>query len=215
MQENTSSTAYPARFVSILLHPVFVPALVFAFLIYFSPTLFFGFTPKATLSLMVVVALNTILFPLLVVLLLWRLKFIDSIHMQGDKERYGPLIASMLFYFWVFWTVHKQFPVPALAESFLLGTFLTTAGVFMATIFYKISMHAAAWGGVLSFAILCTFQHTQNALLLLIAAILLAGVAGAARLFLNAHTRQQLYSGYAVGFVMQLLAFFIVHQFLK
>ncbi len=189
--------------------------MVFIFLIYGSPALFFGFEEKAKLSLFVVVALNTILFPLLVVILLWRLKFIDSLHMQGDKERYGPLIATMLFYFWVFWTVHKQFPVPEVAESFLLGTFLTTVGVFMATIFFKMSMHTAAWGGVIAFAIICTFMMLSNALFFLLAAVLIGGIVGTSRLWLKAHNPPQVYSGFIVGALMQFFAFLIVHLLLK
>lgn len=215
MLEKSSSGEIFPKLISTLLHPVFVPSLVFIFLIFCSPLLFFGFEDKAKMAVLLIVALNTILFPLLVVLLLWRLKFIESIHMQGEKERYGPLIASMLFYFWVFWTMHKQFPEPELAQSFLLGTFLTTSAVFMATIFYKISMHAAAWGGVLAFALICTFQAVQNAMIFLVISLILAGIAGSVRLYMKAHIPSQVYSGYIVGIVMQLLAFLIVHQFLS
>lgn len=188
--------------------------MVLAFLIYFSPALFFGVPDKTKTWWLVIVAYITITFPLLVVFLLWRLKFIDSIHMNGEKERYAPLIASMLFYFWVFWLFHKQFNAPELVQSFLLGIFLTTVGVFMATIFYKISMHAAAWGGVVSFALVCTFQAAQNALLFFILSLFIAGLVGTMRLYLKAHSNAQVYSGYIVGILMQLISFFVVHKFL-
>lgn len=215
VQEKTIQNGLLPKIVSTLFHPVFVPTMVFAFLIYMSPTLFFGLSAKTISWWLVIVAYITITFPLLVVFLLWRLKFIESIHMQGERERYGPLIASMLFYFWVFWLFHKTLQAPILIQGFLLGVFLTTVGVFMATIFYKISMHAAAWGGVVSFALICTFQATQSALLFLITAVLIAGIVGTMRLYIKAHTSAQVYSGYLLGFAMQLLSFFVAYKLLQ
>ncbi len=199
-----------AKIISTLLHPVFIPAFVFAFLVFLSPDLFYGVTEKNKIWWLITVSYTTITFPLLTVFLLWKLKFIESIHMHHLKERYGPLIASMLFYFWIFWLFHKQFNAPLLIQSFLLGVFLTTVLVFMASIFFKISMHTAAWGGVIAFAILATFHAINYSVLLLIVGLLLAGLVGSARLILKAHSNKQLYAGYLVGMAAQFLSFFIV-----
>lgn len=214
MQEKSSTSGVVPKIISTVFHPVFIPSLVFAFLIYCSPDLFLGVTDKARSWWLVIIAYITITFPLLVVFLLWRLKFIDSIHMKGEKERYGPLMASMLFYFWVFWLFHKQFNAPELIQSFLFGVFLTTAAVFMATIFFKISMHSAAWGGVISFAVICALHTIQNGILFLIFSLLIAGLVGSIRLYMKAHTNRQVYAGYIVGIVMQLLAFVVIHNFI-
>jgi membrane-associated phospholipid phosphatase len=214
VQDQSTKSGLLPKIISTILHPVFVPTMVFAFLIFWSPTLFFGLDHKTTSWWLLIIAYITISFPLLVVFLLWRLKFIESIHMHGERERYGPLIASMLFYFWVFWLFHKTMQAPELVQSFLLGVFLTTVGIFMATIFYKISMHAAAWGGVVGFALICTFQGVQNSILFLIVSIIIAGLVGSIRLYIKAHTGPQVYSGYIVGFVMQLLSLFVVSKFL-
>ena len=184
------------------------------YLIVFSPSLFFGLPEKTQWWWLVIVSYITITFPLLVVFLLWRLKFIESIYMQGDKERYIPLISSMLFYFWTFWSFHKELNAPVMLQRFLLGTFLLMIGVFMATIFFKISMHSAAWGGVVSFALLATFQHVENGFLLLLISLVLSGIVAATRLFLKAHTPVQVYTGFFAGVLMQLLSFFVVHHFL-
>ena len=172
MQDQSTKSGLLPKIISTILHPVFVPTMVFAFLIFWSPTLFFGLDHKTTSWWLLIIAYITISFPLLVVFLLWRLKFIESIHMHGEKERYAPLIASMLFYFWVFWLFHKQLKAPELLQSFLLGIFLTTVGVFMATIFYKISMHTAAWGGVVMFAIIGMFQTLQHGLIFFMSCII-------------------------------------------
>lgn len=211
MQEKNSIPNLLAKALSIVLHPVFVPTLVFAFFVIASPSLFFGLTPKNVNMWLISIAYITITFPLLVVFLMWRLKFIETIHMNEPKERYGPLIASMLFYFWVFWLFHKQFDAHLLIQGFLLGVFFTTVLVFMASIFFKISMHSAAWGSVATFAIIYSFQGKEHFLPFLIASILIAGLVGSIRLFLQAHTLRQVIAGYIAGIIAQVLALGVVH----
>jgi len=214
VQKTNSPARITARFVSILFHPVFVPAMIYAFLLVCSPDLLFGVTAKTQVWWLVIISYITITFPLLVVFLLWRLQFIDSMLMQGTNERYGPLIASMLFYFWAFWLFHHQFHAPMLLQSFLLGVFLTTVLLFLATIFFKISLHAGAWGSVIVFAVSCMFHNIHLSALLTLLSILIAGCVGASRLYLQAHEKRQLYSGYIVGAIGQLLAYLICKTFI-
>ena len=214
MQENNSPARITARFISILFHPVFVPAMIYAFLLVCSPDLLFGVPAKTQAWWLVIISYITITFPLLVVFLLWRLKFIDSMLMQGTNERYGPLIASMLFYFWTFWLFHHQFQAPMLLQSFLLGVFLTTVFLFLATIFFKLSLHAGAWGSVVVFAVICMFHRIHLSAILTIFSVLVAGLVGTSRLYLQAHEKRQLYSGYIVGGLGQLLAYIICKTFI-
>ena len=189
VQENSILRKTLARAVSIVFHPVFVPSMIYAFLLAFSPDFFFGVPPKSQTWWLIIISYITITFPLLVVFLLWRLKFIDSMQMHGLKERYGPLIASMLFYFWTFWLFHKQFQAPILLQSFLFGVFLATVCLFMATIFFKVSLHSGAWGGVMMFAIICAFNQIQFSIIFLLLAIIIAGLVGTSRIYLNEHTQ--------------------------
>jgi hypothetical protein len=201
---------FVAKAISILLHPVFVPTLIFSFLLLHSPDVFYGVTEKNKHWWLITIAYTTITFPILTVFLLWRLKFIESFEMHHLKERYGPLIASMLFYFWIFWLFHKQFEAPQEIQIMLLGVFLTTVLIFLASIFSKISMHTAAWGGVIALATICVFLQVSHSVLFLSLSLLLGGFVGSARLYLQAHTNKQLYAGYLVGVVGQLIAFLIV-----
>ncbi|KXK44200.1 MAG: PAP2 superfamily domain protein [Bacteroidetes bacterium OLB11] len=214
MQKKNSTLETIFKISSILLHPLFIPTYLVAYLVFLCPNIFIGISPSTYKWWVVIVAYITITFPLLVVILLWRLKFIESIYMKGDKERYIPLIASMLFYFWTFWLFHKQLAAPAVLQSFLLGTFLTTVGVFLFTLFSKVSMHTAAFGGLFSFALILSFRAFQNSLLLLIVAILLSGLIASARLYLKAHNTNQVNTGFLIGFFAQFISFIIVLQFL-
>jgi hypothetical protein len=209
VQEQTIAKHWPARIISILFHPVFVPTMVFAFLIYLSPDIFYGVSEKTRQWWLIMVAYITITFPLLVVFLLWRLKFIESMEMHGLKERYGPMMASMLFYFWTFWMFHKQFDPPLLVQSFLLGVFLASALLFIFGIFVKISLHAGAWGGVVAFSIIAASHQIAHGMIMVIASLLIAGLVGSSRLALNAHSTKQVYVAYLLGAFAQILALLI------
>jgi hypothetical protein len=115
----------------------------------------------------------------------------------------------MLFYFWTFWTFHREFNAPLLIQTFLLGVFLTTVSLFMVTIFYKISLHTGAWGAVIMFALICSLQQVQFSILFLILSMVVAGLVGTARLFLKEHSGKEIYSAYIVGGISQLLAYLV------
>lgn len=198
-----------AKIVSIVFHPVFVPAYAYAMLLFFSPNIFIGVAEKNKTWWFITLTYTSVMLPLLTVFLLWRLKFIDSMHMRGNKERLGPLIASMMFYFWVYWLFHKQFNAPILLQIFLLGVFLTTVLSFLGTIFLKISLHASAWSGFTTFLLCCMFYNTQNSFLLFSVTLLLTGGIASMRLLLLEHTPREVYIGLCIGILAQTIACFI------
>ncbi|MEZ5046611.1 MAG: phosphatase PAP2 family protein [Chitinophagaceae bacterium] len=197
---------------SVVFHPVFVPTWLFAFLYFFSSSIFYGLDPKTKTLWFVMVMYISILFPLLTVFLLWKLKFIESIHMRGLKERYGPLIASMLFYFWLFWVFHKRLDAHIMIQTLLGGVFLTTVFVFLASIFYKISMHTSSWGAACLYALIYLFNGYERGLVFFSIILVLAGIVGTARLYLGAHSKKEIYSGYVLGMLAQLITYFVLQS---
>lgn len=153
-----------------------------------------------------VIALLTIFFPLVTLVLMKALGFVQSIQLKTSKERILPLMATMIFYFWVS-HVFNNFPqVPLLLRTLLLGSFYAIIGVFMCNIFVKISMHTSAAGGMVALMILLLFQSPVNMFLTVSVALLIAGVIGTARMYLKEHTYAELWLGYIVGFLAQLAA---------
>lgn len=209
MSESPLKYALPARMASVVLHPVFIPALLMAFLVYVYPPIHNTLAVREQNLWLIMVAYTSILFPIVTVVLLWRLKFVESIQLKGQKERYGPLMASMLFYFWMFWVFHKQFSAPLEIQGLLFAVFLSNVLVFMATIFYKISMHTAGWATAVVLLAYWTMKNT-TAFPLLLLAVVLAGMVGSIRFYLQAHSSKQIYVGYVVGAIAALLAILIV-----
>jgi hypothetical protein len=172
---------------------------------YFNKPDFIALRNKAPLW-MGVIALNTIFFPLIATILLRRLGFIKSMHMEDPKDRIIPLIATMTFYFWAY-QVFKNFDAPFLLRVLLLGSFWGVIAVFMVNIFFKVSMHTAGIGGAVGILLLMLLLTGPQTMIPFIVILLIAGFVGVARMVLNAHIALEIWLGYFLGIVSQLAAY--------
>ena len=194
-----------AHLFSFVFHPLFISAYVMAFIIFVHPYAFVGFDHKTkVMRLLSVILCNTFL-PLFAVFLLWRLHLIKSPMLRNEKERIGPYLIAMIFYWWT-WLVFKRLPdTPPLAVHFLLGAFLAVCGAWIANIYFKISMHSIAMGGAVMFACLFTFHDEYGSGLYIAIALLSAGLVCTSRLLLSAHSAFEIWSGLFVGMLAQYL----------
>lgn len=207
-----------ANFTSYLCHPVFMPV-VMTFVIYHISKVSFSNIPQDVFyKWLGIIALNTIFFPLVTIFLLKRLNFIDSIKLHTQKDRIVPLIATMIFYFWVY-MVFKNFKPPIVAplilKIFLLGNFWGIITIFMVNIFKKVSMHSAAAGGMVGIVIVAMIESRVNLFIPLVIVILIAGIIGSARLILRAHTNGEIGLGFILGIATQLAAFFYLTRIIN
>ncbi|HKP31190.1 MAG TPA: hypothetical protein VJT83_00605 [Chitinophagaceae bacterium] len=198
------------HFVSIVLHPLFISSLVAGFLIYIHPTAFPGMTDKMKFFRFVSVFVSTTLLPAFSVFLMWRLQLvINSLQMKTQKERIIPYAIAMIFYFWVWYVFKNLDDSPVEIRQFLLGAFLAVCGGWFANIFFKISMHTLAMGGVLMFFLIIAIRQPELAAYLAIV-ILLTGLVTTSRLLVSNHSNSEVYSGLAVGAASQLIAILFV-----
>ena len=200
----------PARIFSYLLHPLFIPTYFFLWLTYRFPVEFEGMTALGMFMRKVNVFWITAFFPAFSVFLMWRLKFIESIQLKTQRERIGAYIITMIFYWWM-WYLSREFTdQPLVLKFFYLGIFFATVPGLILNSFIKISMHAMGMAGLLT-AVLLTcyaYQSFLGADILLIT--LLTGLVCSSRLLLNDHTNAEIYLGFFVGAVCQLIAFYFV-----
>jgi membrane-associated phospholipid phosphatase len=191
--------------ISIVFHPVLIPMYVCLCMFNLCPQLFVNIDAKTIINWKLQLGFNTILYPVLVTVLMWKLGFAKDIFLRTTQERLGPLMASILFYFWNFYVFHKLTAAPILFKSFLLGTFFTISLLFFISIFVKISMHAAAMGGALMALILLALKtpcvNWWPAIIAFICSLLVI----IARLIFKDHTKAEIVLGYSVGIICQLL----------
>lgn len=201
-----------ANIVSYLLHPMFMPLVMTYVLYILSPVTFAQYEDaksvigNGVVPVFIQIGVTTIMYPLLVVLILKGLGMIESVQMRTRKERIIPLIASMVFYWWVS-HVFKSHEAPVILQTVLRGAYWGLILVFLASIFFKVSMHTAAAGGMLGILVLLLFTSPVAMSVPLFIGIVIAGVIGTARLLLGAHTPFEVWVGYAIGFVAQFAAY--------
>jgi membrane-associated phospholipid phosphatase len=148
-----------------------------------------------------------VFFPLVSVLLLKAVGFIDSIFLKTQKDRIIPIIASNLFFFWMYLVFHNQTEIPLILTSFTFGVFLASSFALLANIYFKISLHAIGVGGLLGLmlVILYTDSYVPVTLPLMIA-ILICGLVCTSRLIVGRHYPFEIYAGLILEMPSQFLA---------
>lgn len=187
------------HFFSVVFHPIFIPIYVCAFLIYLHPEAFIGFSPEMKLRTLFIVILNLLFFPLLTVLLLRALGFISSIFLKTQRDRIIPYITSGIFYFWAYLVFRGQIQYSSLLVSFLLGVFLVSSAGLMANIYFKVSMHGLAMGGMLGYMLILTVTGLLSFAWPLLLTFILCGIVGSARLMVSTHQPSDYYYGLLIG----------------
>ena len=183
-----------------------MPVLLSVIIWRIQPAAFAGMTPHTLLFRFISLTSTTIFFPLLTVALLKALGFLESIHMRVSKDRVIPLIATMTFYFWAQQVFHHLQDTPQIINILLLGSFWAVVLLFMASIFFKVSMHTTAAGGAIGIMAVLLFLSPFNMLSAFFATIIIGGIVGTARLILREHTSFEIWVGYLIGLLSQLAA---------
>jgi hypothetical protein len=215
MQEQTIITTYipsvflriPAKIISWLFHPLFIPTYVFAFLVYQFPFEFMGITVWKLELRFFMVFWWTAFFPAFVVFLLWQLKFSDSIFLRTQKERIVPFIVTMIFYWWMYYLSRNFKDQPEVLKFFFFGIFISTSLGVIINNYIKISLHAMAMGGALAAIILFAFFYETQITLAISISVLLTGIVCTSRLLVSDHTNAEIYSGLFVGIICQVIGY--------
>lgn len=200
----------PAKVISYVFHPLFIPTYVFLFLIYQVPYEFAGITEYQLQLRLFSIFWLTAFFPAFAVFLLWRLKFSNSIFLRTQKERIVPYIITMFFYWWMYFLSRNFTDQPAVLKFFYMGIFMATVAGLILNNYFKISLHGMAAGGALAAIILFALYYRLPMGLYISVAALLTGLVCTSRLLVSDHTNAELYSGLAVGIGCQLIAYYFL-----
>jgi hypothetical protein len=186
--------------------------MVIAFLVYEHPYLFAGFSGFLKFRIMMIAVVCFTFFPLVTVLLLRGLKFIDTIYLHTQKDRVIPFIACMIWYFWIsyvwfnFGKTAGGIDIPHEAILFAASAFVSTIIGLMVNIRMKVSLHAISAGIMLTFFILMAFTQSLHFGGWLSVVFLVTGLICTARMIVSDHTTQEIYGGLVTGAASVLLA---------
>ncbi len=199
--------------ISVLFHPLLMCTYGCLLLFFAIPNSMFDYltTTDTKWRITFVVFIFSALFPLVNIVLLYRLKRIPTLTLSNQKDRTFPYIITALFYFGLFYLMFDVNIWPVIKISILSSgiAILLTALINLRN---KISAHMVGVGGLLgaliSISALTHFDMTVFYVLI----ILLAGLVGFARLQLNEHRPSQVYAGFFLGLLTQTGLFFSLQK---
>lgn len=199
-----------AVFFSYLFHPLFVIGWVVLYLLYRNNIVFVGMADDMRLVVFLRVFSTSIFLPLVTVLLLKGVGFIQSIQLHTQKDRIIPYVACITFFFWSYY-VSKQLNDPLELRAFLLSAFIAASASLLINNYIKVSMHAIGVSGMLCFFMLLLFSNKVDEVLPLLAAILITGITCTSRLVAGNHTTAEVTVGAIAGTIIQFVAWMIVY----
>lgn len=207
-----------ASLVSFLFHPLLFPTYGTLFILLVNPNLYGYFPERLHIVWLIIVFALTFLFPSVWLLMMKRLDMVDSIQLKTAKERIIPFVATATFYMWTTWmfkpNTGMKIPSNMLVFFMMAGASAALFIGFFINLFSKISIHAIAAGCMVGLILSVIRFSTYDLRLVLVSAVLLAGLIGTARLLLQAHSERQVFLGYLVGFSGQFISFSIISKLL-
>ncbi|HKK73542.1 MAG TPA: hypothetical protein VJ953_00610 [Saprospiraceae bacterium] len=212
-----------ARLLSYLFHPLLVLTYGLIVLIAVDPFSFGANSIQSTQSTLLIlrIFLSTFFIPAMAILMLYFLGMVKSLRLEDKMDRTGPYIITGIFYLWLLRNFWGSALVPSLYTAFMLGVTIALFLAFLINIFSKISIHAVGISALLAMIIITMLTQNYNTLVipiaqgrylqasllyLLLALLLIAGLLGTSRLYLQKHELSELYGGYFVGFVSPFVA---------
>jgi len=193
-----------AKIISYLFHPLLMPT--YGFLIIFFTNNYISTFTSAPIKLVIIsiTFIFTFVLPTVNALILLKMGRIKNLEMETLNERIIPYTSTVLYYFALFYLFYNT-EFPNIFKILILGAAISILLTIFISLKWKISAHTIGIGGIAGAALGIDYrlQLDMNSVFMLV--ILFSGVVAYARLKLNAHTPSQVYSGFGLGFLVELL----------
>lgn len=156
-----------------------------------------------------VIFVLTFAAPILGILVFYFTGGIEDLEMKNAQDRHLPFIMTCILYLtstalFVYDTRFQAFPILGIIIGSITASLIA---VTIITFYWKISAHSTGISGVVGFLMGLSYKLNDEALIYpILACIIIAGVLMSARLYLNAHTPNQILAGSALGFVVSLIS---------
>lgn len=196
-----------AKIVSLIFHPLFF--YFYGVILLFNSGLYITYLPvslKRWIYLIVIV--NTILIPVGFLPFYLNRKIIQSVQMNGARERIIPLAVNLILVY-ISYFLFTRFQVPVLLRMFLLAGAVTNLFVLILSLRLKISLHTSGIGALTGIYFAIAFRFPVPVMYLFFL-ILMSGIIGSARLKTGTHKEIEIYLGYLTGFISAGLLFYLL-----
>lgn len=196
-----------SHLLSVLFHPLLV--VLYAYALLFALGTYHSYLPHAIKRVVLfVITIDTVIIPLLIILLLKHMGWVSSVTLDQQRERLLPLAFTVVVYIFTLFLLRRIGLSLVLLKLLLAGTLVLLSALGI-TAWWKISCHAMGMGGLVGFMLWATMAGLLRGPLLLLISVALSGLLLAARLLLGSHTPAQTYAGYAVGMCLSLVVLLV------
>ena len=184
------------KFISTILHPIVIPTI--GILLYFILTPI-NLSNRQQYTILAVVFVTTYVIPLLLLIFLKSIGYIKSFQVHGIKERKIPIFFMMILLF----TLGKFFLDTTIIRDLSYLFFGVVLGLGIIYILFitktKTSLHLLSMGAATGYFLLFQQIHGVFVLPLIIFLITLSGLLASARLYLKAHSSNEVYLGFLLA----------------
>ena len=195
------------QFISIILHPIFMPILALHLTLLVLPSLAFTLSQNLLLIYGILI-FSTMVLPLISIFWLMQKGKVSSLEMSNHKERSLPLFKTVIWMSFGYYLLQNLLFYTPILKAELLGAILIILLAAIISKFWKISLHLLGIGGVVGVFIALQIIH-GDFLYLLLLFILLSGLLGVARIKQKAHNYAQVYAGFLVGLSVELITLLV------
>jgi membrane-associated phospholipid phosphatase len=192
-----------AKVISYIYHPMVIPTLGIL-LIFNSGTYLSYLHIEYKKVILIIVFLATFLVPIAFIPFFLYHQIINNVQMASRQERTAPLVLSLILHV-ICYLLVRRFNIPQAYNLFLIGGVVSILITLLITQRYKISIHMVGAGGLSALVFYLAFGLKVDLHFYLAISVLLAGITGTSRILLKAHSPDQVYSGFLVGFASILL----------
>ena len=199
-----------SRFISIILHPIFMPLLALHLTLKALPSVAFSISSDLNYIYGIVICC-TIILPSLSIFFLLKKERVSSLEISNHKERSLPLFITVLWMSLGFFMLNNILFYAPILKAEIIGAILIILFAVIISKFWKISLHLLGIGGVVGIFIALQLME-GGVLYLLLIFILLSGILGVARIKQKAHNHTQVYVGFLLGVSVELITLLILHQ---
>ena len=186
-----------ARMVSLVFTPFYLPLLGLVVLFFLSYLRQYPLSYK--FFVLAVVYFFTVLLPTLLIHLYRRYQGWTLFELGRKERRMVPYIISILSYFVCIYLM-EQLHIPHFMGSIVIAALLVQMVCALINVWWKISTHTAAIGGVAGALLVFSELFRFNPVWWLCLIFVVAGVLGSARMLLRQHTLGQVVVGFFVGY---------------
>jgi len=197
-----------SKIFSVVFHPVFIP-LYGLLIIYSSPTLLSFIPARMKWTIFLLVLANNVILPLLLAAMLYLRGAIKTFNARDRNERVVLLTFALLMYT-ITAILLLKIQVPNLFRAYFISTAFVTLVTLIITAVYRISLHAAGFGGLLSLIVFMIMLYDIRSTWQLVTVVLIGGGVMSSRLYLDDHTPTETWTGLFAGAGVMALTLFIL-----